>query len=303
MAGPEKRKLGLALGSGGARGWCHIGAIRALEEIGFEPDVMAGCSMGSVVGAAWAAGKLDALEEFARGMTRTGFLSYVDLRLSGGGLVQGRSVMEALEGMGVPDDFSELDRPFIAVATDMSNGHEVWLQDGSLLDALRASFAIPGLFAPHRLRGKWLIDGGIINPVPASACRALGADVTIAVNPNGRSDGRIWSPDTGSSMLLEDAGETGVLAHLPPAIRAFWERRDPQPRPPNYFEVVSASIDILSEYVHKTRSASDPPHFALEIDLRQITFIEMYRADEAIEAGREAVMDSRESLEALLATL
>ncbi|RBI87509.1 hypothetical protein DRV85_00830 [Rhodosalinus halophilus] len=303
MSGRQKRKLGLALGSGGARGWAHIGAIRALEEIGVEPDVIAGCSMGAVVGAAWAAGKLDALEEFARNMTRAAFLAHFDLRLTGGGLVRGRAIMEALEEMGLPDRFEKLDRPFIAVATDMSTGHEVWMQDGSLLDAVRGSIAIPGFFAPHHVEGRWLLDGGVINPVPSSACRALGADITIAINPNGRDDGRIWAPDAASEGFFDRLGEAGLIAQLPPALREFWTTREPRPEPPNYFEVVSAAIDILTEYLRKTRAASDPPHFALELDLRHITFIEMFRAAEAIEAGRDVVMEHREPLEQLLADL
>lgn len=300
MSDGKKRKLGLALGSGGARGWCHIGVIRALEEIGVRPDVVAGCSMGAVVGAAWASGKLDALEEFARQMSRTRFLSYFDIGLARGGLVQGRSVMEALERMGVPDDFAALDRRLIAVATDMSTGREIWLQEGPLLEALRASFAIPGLFAPYHLDGRWLIDGGIVNPVPSSACRALGADVTIAVNPNGRDDGRFWSPEGDAADLVEGAGGTGLLAHLPPAIRDLWDRSDSEPKPPNYFEVVAAAIDILSEHVHMSRRASDPPHLALAVDLQHLTFIELYRAHEAIDAGHAAVMRSRDDLEKLL---
>jgi NTE family protein len=300
MSGQSKRKLGLALGSGGARGWCHIGAIRALQEIGVEPDVIAGCSMGAVVGAAWASGKLDALEDFARGMTRAGFLGHFDLRLTGGGLVRGRAIMEALETMGLPDRFDKLDRPFIAVATDMSSGHEVWLQDGSLLDAVRGSIAIPGFFAPHHVDGRWLLDGGVINPVPSSACRALGADVTIAINPNGRADGKVWVPDEASEGFFDRLGEAGLIAQLPPALRQFWTPDERRPEPPNYFEVVSAAIDILTDYLRKTRAASDPLHFALELDLRHITFIEMFRADEAIAAGHAVVMDHREGLEELL---
>jgi NTE family protein len=303
MSAPRRRTLGLALGSGGARGWAHIGAIRALEEIGVEPDVIAGCSMGSVVGAAWAAGKLDALEEFARTMTRAAFLAHFDLRLTGGGLVRGRAIMEALEAMGLPDSFDKLDRPFIAVATDMSTGHEIWLQDGSLLDAVRGSIAIPGFFAPHHLNGRWLLDGGVINPVPASACRALGADITIAINPNGRADGRIWGPDEQSEGFFDRLGETGIMSQLPPALREFWTASEPRPEPPNYFEVVSAAIDILTDYLRKTRAASDPPHFALELDLRHITFVEMFRAQEAMDAGHAVVMENRAALEALLENL
>jgi NTE family protein len=299
----SKRKLGLALGSGGARGWCHIGAIRALEEIGVEPDVIAGCSMGAVVGAAWAAGKLDALEDFARQMTRAAFLAHFDLRLTGGGLVRGRAIMEALEAMGLPDSFDKLDRPFIAVATDMSSGHEVWLQDGSLLDAVRGSIAIPGFFAPHHVDGRWLLDGGVINPVPSSACRALGADVTIAINPNARADGKIWVPDEASEGFFERLGEAGLIAQLPPALRDFWTPGERRPEPPNYFEVISAAIDILTDYLRKTRAASDPPHFALELDLRHITFIEMFRAGEAIDAGHDVVMEHRAGLEAVLESL
>jgi len=296
----RNRKLGVALGSGGARGWCHIGSLRALAEIGIRPDVVSGCSMGALVGAAWAADRLDEMEAWARALTRQKFLGYVDLRLTGGGLVGGRAIGEMLREMGVPDRFDTLQRRMIVVATDMATGHEVWVQEGALLEAVRASIAIPGIFSPHRLNGKWLLDGGLVNPVPTSACRALGADVTIALNPNGRNGGDFWLPDDVSESFFARLAEPDFLENLPAPLREWLPRSDKEPRPPHYFDVVSTSIDIMTDFVRKTRAASDPPHLALEADLRHMTMLELFRADEAIAEGRRIVMENADALRRLV---
>jgi NTE family protein len=295
-------RIGVALGSGGARGWSHIGSLRALAEIGIRPDVVSGCSMGAVVGAAWAADRLDEMEAWARALTRQKFLGYVDLRLTGGGLVGGRAVAEMLGEMGVPDRFDTLKRRMIVVATDMATGHEIWLQEGELLEAVRASIAIPGIFSPHRLNGKWLLDGGLVNPVPASACRALGADVTIALNPNGRHGRKLWSPDDASDSFFARLTEPDFLDQLPAPVRGLWPKSDPEPRSPHYFDVVSTSIDIMTDFMRKTRAASDPPHLTLEADLRHMSMLELFRADEAIAEGRRIVMENADALRRLVET-
>lgn len=281
-------RVGIALGSGGARGWCHIGLLRALEEQGIVPDVVAGCSMGALVGAAWASGRLDALEDWARALTWQKFFGYLDLRVAGGGLVRGRAVLDLLAELGVPQSFPALARPFMAVATDMATGHEVWLKEGMVHDAVRASISIPGVFSPHRVRGRWLLDGGLINPVPVSACRALGADVTIAVNPNGRSEPVLWRSRKAEPGFWEKLGQPEFISKLTDPVRDILPagRTEAPPEPaPHYLDVVSTSIDIMTDFLRKTRAASDPPHLSLAADLRSMSVLELHRADEAIEEG------------------
>ena len=186
-------RLGLALGSGGARGWAHLGVLLALRDMGIRPDVVAGTSMGALIGAVWAADCLDEMEVWARAQTRSDILRYMDFSFSGGGLMSGNVVMRVLKDLGVPDTFEALKYPLIVVATDMASGREVWLQKGSVHDAVRGSVSIPGVLSPFWHDGKWLLDGGLTNPVPTSACRALGADVTIAVNPNAKPENALWT--------------------------------------------------------------------------------------------------------------
>ncbi|RFP89432.1 patatin [Rhodobacteraceae bacterium 63075] len=292
-------KLGLALGSGGARGWCHIGALLELDEMDLRPDVVAGCSMGALVGAAYAGGCLDALEEWARGLTRQSVMRLLDIRLSGGGLVQGAAITQVLGEIGVPERIEDLERRFLAVATDMESGREVWLQEGSVAETVRASIAIPGVFAPHWHGGRWLLDGGLVNPVPTTACRALGADVVIAVNPNGPHGDRLWYPPEPEESiwpgLLE--GQSGVS--LPEPIQNWLKPKDRRDKPaaPDYFDVVSTSIDIMTEYLRKTRAAGDPAHVALDADLRQeILVLELEKAAPAIDEGRRIVREKRDEI-------
>lgn len=287
-------RLGIALGSGGARGWCHIGVLKELDAIGVAPDVVAGCSMGALVGAAWASGRLSRLEDWARALTQRGMLNYVDLRFEHGGLLRGGTVREMLKDLDLPERIEDLGKPFIVVATDMATGREIWIQRGSLFDAIRATISIPGLFSPHKVEGKWLLDGGLVNPVPSSACRALEADVTLAVNPNAKF-GNLWEP---RESFLSKLGSAGWVEKLPDSVRDMLQP-DSEPGP-NSLDVVSTSIDIMTEYVRKTRSASDPPNLALEADLNDMSVLELFRADKAISEGERIVRDQADSIRDLL---
>ena len=179
-----KPKIGIALGSGGGRGWCHIGALRALAEEGIEPDVVAGCSMGALVGAAYIAGELDALEQWAYSVNWRKVAGFLDVNLASGGLIEGKRIVAFLNTIKKDAPIESFEKPFMAIASDLQTGREVWLDKGSILDAVRASIALPGIISPMHLEGKWLLDGGMTNPVPVSACRAMGADIVIAINPN-----------------------------------------------------------------------------------------------------------------------
>jgi NTE family protein len=274
--------IGLALGSGGARGWCHIGVIRALEAAGLQPALVAGCSMGALVGAAWAAGKLDALEDWVRALTPGRYVQMVDIRPASGGIVAAGEIAGMLAEIGVPERIEDLPRPFAAVATDMETGREVWLREGSVVDAVRASVAIPGVISPARVGGKWLLDGGMVNPVPVSLARAMGAELIVAVNPNAKRGGRLWSPPPRGTGWKE------VADMLPDSLRdGFLDMVGPSDdKPPHYLDVVSTAIDIMTEGIRRSRLAGDPPDVMLNVALEDLTIMDLHRADEAIAEGR-----------------
>jgi NTE family protein len=284
--------FGVALGGGGARGWCHVGVLRALEEKGHSPGGAAGCSMGALVGAAWAAGKLAQLEEWARGLTRAQVLSYIDLGLGQGGLVAGRAVWRILDDLDVPERIEELDSPLILLATDMETGREIWISDGDLRAAVRASISIPGVFRPHRIDGRWLLDGGLVNPVPISAVRALGFRRILGVNPNARGAQPCWTRPKGGG-LWPDLAAPSLVSHLPEALQGIFRSVKDDEREedvaPDYLQVISVAIDILTGYLCDTRLAADPPDALLEAVLGHIGVLELDRAAEAIDAGRALV--------------
>lgn len=294
-------KLGLALGSGGARGWCHVGVINELSLMGIQADVAAGCSMGALVGAAWAADRLEAMEDWARSLTPTRFMSFVDLKISGGGMIAGKAIFEMLEEIKVPENIEDLKRPFIAIATDMVTGREIWLQDGSVCHAVRASVGIPGLFSPHKYRDRWLMDGGMTNPVPGSAARALGADVIVAVNPNARHNGLIWTPKEQPPMFGDRFDLSKILPQSVREMLPLGDSDRPALKAPSYVDVASSCIDIMTDFVRQQRHASDPPHLTLDADLvEQMTVLELYRAEMAIEEGHRIVRENKTAIEHLV---
>ncbi|WP_138465383.1 patatin-like phospholipase family protein [Poseidonocella sp. HB161398] len=294
--------VGLALGMGGARGFCHVGVFRALDELGISVDRVSGSSMGALVGAAWAAGRLDALEDWARSLTRTKFLGYIDLRLSGGGFVAGNEIPRLLDELGIPLAIEELGCPFGAVATDLQTGREVWFSRGEIRPAIRASVSIPGVLTPVHHGGKWLVDGALSDPVPVMGCRALGSGPVLAVDPNGFGPAGFWTPPAPS------AGLTGpLMAHLRAGSQAVglgsWlaapEPAPPAAVPPHYMDVIWASVDIVSSAVMRMRLAASPPDLMLEVPLRDLSILEFEKAAEAIEAGHRAVMASADEIGAL----
>ncbi len=277
-------QLGLALGSGGARGWCHIGVIRSLQRQGVEPMAVAGCSMGAMVGAAWAAGKLDALEKLALEFSQTQLFSLMDPHLDRGGVLSGKGVETLLGELDLPERIEDLPKPFMAVATDMATGREIWLMDGPLIPAVQASVAIPGIFSPVQLQGRWLIDGGLINPVPVSAARALGARSVLGVNPSGRGDKPIWQANEPDSFLSR-IGLDEIRGQLPEALEKLLPEPNTEMRGPSYAEVINAAMDVLTDFVRSTRLAADPPDVMLNADLKEIKAGELYRAQDAIVEG------------------
>ncbi|MCW8837039.1 MAG: patatin-like phospholipase family protein [Rhodospirillales bacterium] len=290
--------IGLALGSGMARGFAHIGALKALDEAGIIPDVVVGTSMGAVVGGAYLAGKLHAVEEWATSLTSRSLWRQLDFSFTSG-LVDGARLTRMLhEGVG-GIRFSELDKPFICVAADLINGREVWLREGRVSRAIRASFSLPGAFKPVKIGGRWLVDGAMVNPVPVSVCHALGADVVIAVNVNGDLLGKKRynhesETDPGSlSFALEQADDAGagerLLGMAKRVVGASTEA-------PVMFRVMAASLNILLDRIARSRLAGDPADVNVIPRLGHIGLMEFHRAKEIIEEGYKAAQRSAERI-------
>jgi NTE family protein len=292
-------RIGLALGSGSARGWSHIGVIDALAEAGVEPDIVSGTSIGSLVGAAYVAGRLTALRQWAMAATWREIVGMIDVRLSGGGLIDGKLIVAFLQGLGIAGPIESYAKKYAAVATDLATGREIWLQSGPIHEVVRASIALPGILSPARIGDQWLVDGGLANPVPVSVCRALGADVIIAVNLNGDLLGRRFDSEPEPSAAAVRApvpNETlgRMLPQLPEALREqatqMIRRLLPQASgAPGYFDVIVDSINIMSDQITRTRLAGEPPHVMLVPRLRDIGLLEFNRANEAIAEGRACV--------------
>src|SRR3954453_1989992 len=174
--------IGLALGGGAARGFAHIGIVRTLVAHGIIPNVVVGTSIGAVVGGAYASGHLDAVEEWARSLQPRSVFSYLDIRLNGSGLIGGAKLAAEIEATMGHNLIEDLPVKFATVATEVRTGHEIWLTHGPMVDAMRASYALPGIFSPVLVGDRWLVDGALVNPVPVSAARALGAEIVIAAN-------------------------------------------------------------------------------------------------------------------------
>jgi NTE family protein len=291
-----KLKVGLALGSGSARGWAHIGVIRALKEEGIEPDIVTGCSIGSLVGAAYVGGHLELLEQWVRKLSFWDVVRLLDVRMMGG-LIEGESLMTSFEDKIKNVNIEELPLPFAAVATDLASGREVWLQEGLLPDAVRASIALPGLFSPLKSDGRWLVDGGLTNPVPVSLCRAMGADVIIAVNLNSDIIGRHLKSREERKKEIK-AEERDLFNQLLKKINAGlleaklgkWQGlKNGDDSVPGLFEVMASAINIMQDRITKSRMAGDPPDLLLSPRLGQLGLLEFDRADEAIAEGYDSV--------------
>jgi NTE family protein len=287
--------IGLALGSGSARGWSHIGILEGLIAAGIEPDIVCGSSIGALVGAAYAAGHLAELKAWALAASWREIVGLMDVRLTGGGLIEGKQIVALLDGLGVRGQVEDFAKTYAAVATDLGSGREVWFKTGPVQDAVRASIALPGIISPVLLDGVWYVDGGLSNPVPVSVCRALGADITIAVNLNGDLLGRRFAADTEDETrtLQSDVPRelmSRLLLQLPGGLREHAAEIAPRLLPqrsfsPAYFGVLANSINIMQDYITRSRLAGDPPDIVLAPRLRGIGLLEFNRAEEAISEG------------------
>ena len=279
-------KIGLALGSGGARGWTQIGVIEALTSFGIIPDIVCGTSIGALVGAAFVTGKLAALKTKVESFSRREVAAMFDLHLSSGGLIEGRRIESFLDELGISGSIESLDIRFGTVATELRSGREIWLQKGPIGRAVRASIGIPGILSPAKYEDDgWLVDGGLVNSVPTSLARALGADIVIAVRVNSYAIeswiGRDGDDDSGASAPVLKVPQWLSNAVSPILERVFRAA----PEYPSYFEVLSNSLDIMEDRITRMRLAGDPPDVLLRPVLTDYSWLDFHRAKEAIAAG------------------
>ena len=282
---PRPPVIGLALGSGSARGWAHIGIIQGLQDIGIHPQVVAGTSIGALVGAVYASGQLQEFSEWVQTLSARDVFKLVDLSFSGG-VVKGEKLFGFFEANHRNPNIEDLDKRFVSVATEMKTGREIWITRGPILPAARASCALPGIFPPVKHDGRWMLDGGLVNPVPVSACRALGADVVIAVNLNAQLVGAHMPRNAAQELEREVAASKTE--------RAFWQRAvdylsKSDGEHPSFFDTIASSVNIMQDRLTRSRMAGDPPEITLIPMLEDFALMDFHRAKQAIEEGRRLV--------------
>jgi len=291
----SKPTIGIALGGGAARGWAHIGVLKTLVAAGLEPDIVAGTSIGAVAGACYVTRRLTALEDFACTLTRRRIFGFLDINFAGSGLITGQRLNARLEQHLREFTIEQLERKFIAVATELGTGHEVWLNKGSLVNALQASFALPGIFRPVQINGRWLIDGALVNPIPVSVCRAHGARIVIAVNLSNDifSKGAVIHDQGafGDALALAETVEgtelvgTNGRAAVHLLHRQIFGRTNGAP---GMSAVMMDAINITQDRIARSRLAGDPPDITIGPKLGDIGLFDFHRACEAIELGARA---------------
>ena len=273
----EKPKIALALGGGAARGWAHIGVLRALDEAGIGVSMIAGTSIGALVGGCYLAGKLDELEAFARSLTMRRIAGLLDIAIGGGGLFGGMRLNDRMQEHLTDVDIESLGRPFVAVATEVNTGHEVWITSGSLITGLRASYALPGIFEPVRCNNRTLLDGALVNPVPVSVCRAHEEPLVVAVNLHYDLYGR-------SAVIKHRASETPQILDAQQNVAPSDKKAERERRLGLTGAMVQA-FNIIQDRISRARLAGDPPDLSLHPKLSDIGLSEFHRAGEAIDRG------------------
>lgn len=292
----QSSKVGLALGSGSARGWSHLGVIRALREAGITVDVVSGTSVGALIAGAFAANFSGPLEDWARRLSWPDVLSFMDVGFPRAGLFEGDRVTGYFRERMTDPRIEDLSIPFAAVATELDTGKEIWLQDGSLMDAVRASMAMPGILTPFRRGNQWLVDGGLVNPIPVSLCRQMGADIVIAVNLNSDIMGRRFLSrekqqlKNGKGLLSQKLASllNGKLKSGQVSLFNRLIQEQPE-RGPSIIQVISKSVYIMQDRITKQRLASDPPDILVSPHLAHIGLLEFNRGEESIEEGYRAM--------------
>lgn len=297
-------KLGVALGSGASRGWSHVGVIKALLREGIEPDIVCGTSVGAIVGGSFVAGNLEKLEQWVLSSTRTDVLRFFDINLSQSGFVDTERLSWFLHNYVAAEDqrIEDMPKKYAAVSTNLDTGREVWLTEGRLADAVRASMALPGLFPAIRHDEQWLVDGGLVNPVPVSVCRALGADVVIAVNLNSGIIGKT-NNETPDATPTDDRG---IFSSIRQQAREYsssiFPNHDDRDEAPGLFHAIANSVNIFQDRITRSRLAGDPADVLLSPQVAHIGMLEFHRAAEAIEEGGACVQRFMAEICSLLGT-
>lgn len=282
----RKPRLGLALGSGSARGWAHIGVIQALEQAGIRPDIVCGTSIGALVGAAYAVGELTRFEKWVLGLRIKDIVSFMDLRLNGG-MLKGERLMAFFRNNFVDCPVEALKTPFGAVATALHTGNEVWLRNGSTVEVVRASIALPGLFSPVWHDDQLLVDGGLVNPVPVSLARAMGADIVIAVDLNSDILGRHLNGDEQEETTTP--ASNAWVQKLQQNLSSLLPEPTPEEQPlPSMLDVVATSLNIMQVRITRSRMAGDPPDILIAPKLAHLGLLDFHQAKAAINEGRRA---------------
>jgi NTE family protein len=278
------KKVSLVLGSGGARGLAHIGVIRTLEEAGAHMEAIAGSSMGALVGGIYAAGKLKAYEDWVCSLEQSDVFSLVDWTFSGGGLIKGRRIINKLEELVGDLDIRDLKMDFTAVSVDIDQGREVWLDRGPLFDAIRASIAIPGIFTPHRYRGRTLVDGGLLNPIPVAPTLRCMSDLTVVVDVNGPVDADLQKP---ASNGKKESGDSGVWEKVKDFVDGFSSDKTPSDNQPGLVAVMMRSLDTMTAAITRQQLAIFQPDLLVRIPKNACMVHEFHRAREVIDLGAE----------------
>lgn len=305
--------IGIALGSGAAKGWAHIGVLNGLAKMGVYPNKIAGCSIGALVGAAYAGEHLVELEKWVRGFSSWDVLRLMDLSWRKGGLLGGERVFDAWQDQMGDINIEHMSRPFTAVATDLYSGQEIWFKEGDLRQAVRASCSMPGMLSPVKIGERWLVDGAVVNPIPVSVIRAMDVDVVIAVDLNGHTRGRVSSlpvnmasekPTTQEVVEAKAHSDEGFMDLLGKGREYVSKLTDKlamnRRSNPSMLAVMSQSIDILELRHKRTRLMGDPPDICIVPKIADIGQMEFHRADEAIAAGELAVQEVAHLIEAAL---
>jgi NTE family protein len=295
------------LSGGAARGFAHIGVLRALLAHGIKPDVITGTSIGAAIAGVYAAGCLDDFEAWARNLTRRRVFGYLDFSLAGSGLIGGDRLFTQLDTALADLTFEDLPVRMAVVATELRTNHEIWITRGHLADALRASCALPGIFPPTRIGGRWLMDGALVNPLPVSAARALGARLVIAVNLNADNFGRgTIIQDHGSDA--EDELRRQAALNTRRGLRGRAERLikrkllGTQDRP-GLSTVMADAFQVLQDRITRARLAGDPPDVLISPRLSRINLFDFHRAAEVIAIGAEATEKALPSIAEAVETL
>jgi len=300
--------IGLALGGGAARGFAHIGIIRTLVAHGITPNVVVGTSIGAVVGGAYASGHLDAVEEWARSLQPRNILSYLDIRLNGSGLIGGAKLAAEIEAAMGPTLIEDLPMKFATVATEVRTGHEIWLTHGRMVDAMRASYALPGIFSPVLVGDRWLVDGALVNPVPVSAARAFGAEIVIAANLSSdvfAHSTTIYSHGPSADVSVSVAPEPAPEAEPPKrGLGKFFSIERTMKREffgsagrPGISTVMVDAFNIMQDRITRARLAGDPPDLLISPRVARIGLFDFHRADDLIAHGTRAAERAIDSIQ------